>query len=73
MSDLTDLKVLRGPLDATLFPGLPSGVEVHTGFRDEHARTASQILVEVKKLLADNNSKTVTLVSNTDPITIIDH
>ena len=63
MSVLTDLKAIKGTLDPNLFPGVPDGVKVHDGFSDEHAITAPQILDEVKKLLADNNSKTVTLVS----------
>ena len=56
---------MKGSLDATLFPGVPSTVEVHDGFRDEHALTASQILEEVKKLMAVHNTQTVTCVCQT--------
>lgn len=53
---------MKGSLNATLFPGIPSTVQVHDGFRDEHALTASQILEEVKKLMAVHNTQTVTCV-----------
>jgi hypothetical protein len=47
MSDLTDLNVLKGELNSTLFPGAPAGLEIHSGFRDEHALTADEIRTEV--------------------------
>lgn len=71
MSDLTDINVLTGPLDSTLFPGVPSGVSVHSGFRDEHAKTASQILAEVKSLLAANKANSVTLVSQSPTLRVL--
>ncbi|CAK5266337.1 unnamed protein product [Mycena citricolor] len=63
-SDLTDLNVLKGSLNATLFPGAPAGIEVHSGFRDEHAKTADAIQSEVKKLLASTGSTQVTVVGH---------
>jgi hypothetical protein len=63
-SDLTDANVIRGPLDPALFPGLPAGVESHSGFRDEHAKTADQILTEVKRLLAEKGSTQITNVGH---------
>jgi len=56
---LTDLAVLRGPLDPGLFPGIPSDVSVHTGFRDQHGIASKQILTEVQRLLAQMDSKKV--------------
>ncbi|KAG6844663.1 hypothetical protein H0H87_005031 [Tephrocybe sp. NHM501043] len=50
-SVLTDLEVLRGPLDSALFPGVPEGVSVHTGFRDQHAINSKVITTEVQRLL----------------------
>ncbi|TFY66439.1 hypothetical protein EVG20_g4647 [Dentipellis fragilis] len=63
-SDLTDLDADLQALDSSLFPGVPSGVQVHDGFADEHAKTASQILAEVKKLLSENSATSVTLVGH---------
>lgn len=62
-SVLTDLNLIRGPLDKRLFPGIPADVSVHTGFRDQHAITADQILTEVQRLLAEKGSKKVITVS----------
>ncbi|KAJ7025395.1 hypothetical protein C8F04DRAFT_1191524 [Mycena alexandri] len=47
MSDLTDLDVLNGTLNSTLLPGAPDGLEIHAGFRDEHALTADEIRTEI--------------------------
>lgn len=62
-SDLTDLNIAKRALDPTLFPGVPDGVEVHSGFADAHEKTASQILTEVKRLMATHRTPNVTLVS----------
>jgi hypothetical protein len=45
-----------------LFPGLPSNAKAHSGFVIEHLKTASEILVEVKKLLNEYSSTDVVLV-----------
>ena len=62
MSVLTDVDVLQGGLNATLFPGLDGTAQVHTGFRDEHEKTASAILEEVKRLMVLHNTTAVTTV-----------
>jgi hypothetical protein len=49
-------------LDPTLFPNVPSDVQVHSGFAVEHKKTASQILGEVKDLMAKYSSNHVILV-----------
>ncbi|KAJ8522418.1 hypothetical protein ONZ45_g1007 [Pleurotus djamor] len=64
VSLLTDANILTDPLDKTLFPGVPSNVWVHDGFRNAHALTATKILAEVKRLLAANNAKKVALVGH---------
>ncbi|GLB38530.1 putative alpha beta-hydrolase [Lyophyllum shimeji] len=61
---LTDLEVLRGPLDSALFPGIPDNVSVHTGFRDQHAIASKQILTEVQRLLATTGSSKVITVGH---------
>ncbi len=37
LADLTDVDFFLEPLSTTLFPGLPSGIEVHNGFAGEQA------------------------------------
>ncbi|KAG9224176.1 hypothetical protein CCMSSC00406_0006844 [Pleurotus cornucopiae] len=62
---LTDAEAVRGKLDASLFPGVPSAVTVHDGFRDEHAKTAPTILAAVQRTLsAHPASKRVTVVGH---------
>lgn len=38
LADLTDLDFFLQDLDPTLFPGLPSSIQVHEGFANEHAK-----------------------------------
>ncbi|RPD55587.1 alpha/beta-hydrolase [Lentinus tigrinus ALCF2SS1-7] len=64
LSDLTDVNFVMKSLDTTLFPGVPSGVQVHGGFADEHAKTASIILAEVKSLLSSTGYTNVFLVGH---------
>ncbi|KAG1872460.1 alpha beta-hydrolase [Suillus subalutaceus] len=64
LADLTDANALTRRLDPTLFPGVDSNVEVHRGFADEHALTASIILKEVKSLISQYNAKSVTLIGH---------
>lgn len=60
---MTDLSIAQKNLDSTLFPGVSSSVLVHSGFADQHAKTASIILAEVKKLLSSSGASTVVSVS----------
>ncbi|KAH7928461.1 alpha/beta-hydrolase [Leucogyrophana mollusca] len=64
LSDLTDVDIPMENLDPTLFPGVDSSVEVHSGFANEHAQTASIILAEVKSLISQYSASTVTLVGH---------
>lgn len=61
-SDLTDIDVPLAPLSSTLFPGISSDVEVHTGFQDEHALTADVILAEVKSLMSSVGTSNIVAV-----------
>ena len=63
LADLTDLNLGLKGLDSTFFPGVSSDVQVHGGFADEHAQTASTILAEVKNLLSSSGASTVVTVS----------
>ena len=49
-------------LDPTLFPDIPSDVEVHGGFVIEHMKTANKILAEVERLMGEYSSTNVVLV-----------
>jgi hypothetical protein len=60
---LTDADIFMERPDPMLFPGVDSSVELHSGFANEHASTASIILKEVKSLISQHNVKSVTLVS----------
>ncbi|KAF5322219.1 hypothetical protein D9619_001889 [Psilocybe cf. subviscida] len=64
VSDLTDINILMDNLDSTLFPGVPSSVDVHDGFRNEQALTAPAILKEVKRLMSVKGVNTVTTVGH---------
>ncbi|TFK70409.1 alpha/beta-hydrolase [Pluteus cervinus] len=63
-SVLTDIEVTKKPLNSTLFPGVPNGVEVHDGFSDQHAKTADQIFAEVTRLLNQTGFKKVITVGH---------
>lgn len=63
LSVLTDVNLLQVPLDTALFPGVPSNVAVHDGFRNQHALTASETLAEVQNLMASKKTNAVTCVS----------
>ncbi|KAK7031541.1 lipase [Favolaschia claudopus] len=64
LSLVTDSDFFLGSLDSSLFPGVSSSVEVHSGFRDEQAKTAPQILAAVQTALAQSGVKKVTLVGH---------
>jgi hypothetical protein len=38
LADLIDFDFFLQGLDPTLFPGLPSSIQVHEGFANEHAK-----------------------------------
>ncbi|KAH9043989.1 lipase class 3 family protein [Lactarius hengduanensis] len=61
---ITDLNLLRAPLDASLFPGIPSSVEAHDGFASQQARTASAILSAVQQTLSVHGTSSVTVVGH---------
>jgi len=63
-ADVTDVEVVREPLDATLFPGISSSIQAHRGFADEQAKTAPQILSAVQIAIADHSATQVTIVGH---------
>lgn len=62
LSDLTDVDIVMENLDSTLFPGVDSSVHVHSGFANEHAKTAPVILNQAKSLISQYGATSVTLV-----------
>jgi hypothetical protein len=64
LSDLTDIDIFQGGLSSSIFPGTPNNVQVHEGFRDEHAKTAPAILAETKRLISAKGATSVTLVGH---------
>ncbi|GAB1518649.1 hypothetical protein RhiTH_001713 [Rhizoctonia solani] len=64
LSVLTDANAFFGTLSTSLFPGVTSAVQVHSGFRDAHAATAATILAAVKKIIAERSATKVTLVGH---------
>ncbi|KAK1236058.1 hypothetical protein PQX77_000698 [Marasmius sp. AFHP31] len=61
---LTDANFALTPLSASLFPNVPGGVLVHTGFRKAHADNAVRVLEAVKSTLADNSASSVKVVGH---------
>ncbi|KAG8214552.1 Alpha/Beta hydrolase protein [Butyriboletus roseoflavus] len=64
LSDLTDVVIVMENLDPTLFPGVDSSVQVHSGFANEHAKTAPIVLNQVKSLISQYGATSVTLVGH---------
>ncbi|KAN0121614.1 Alpha/Beta hydrolase fold [Russula decolorans] len=63
-ADLTDADFFLGPLDLSLFQGIPSDVKVHNGFAREQASTASAILSAVQNTLSTQGLSSVTVVGH---------
>ncbi|KAF8997824.1 lipase [Cyathus striatus] len=61
---LTDITLVQGNLDPTLFPDVDSSIKVHIGFRDAHARSAGDVLTNVKTALQQYDTNMVTVVGH---------
>ncbi|GJE90908.1 lipase family protein [Phanerochaete sordida] len=61
---LTDIDLVPAPLSAALFPGVASSVLVHSGFRDAHAKSATDVLAAVQSALSQHGASQVTLVGH---------
>ncbi|KAJ7490876.1 Alpha/Beta hydrolase protein [Mycena latifolia] len=64
LSVITDINFGQETLNATLFPGLSSSIKAHSGFANEQAKTATQILAAVKSGLSKFAVKKVTFVGH---------
>ncbi|KDR85907.1 hypothetical protein GALMADRAFT_218973 [Galerina marginata CBS 339.88] len=63
-ADATDVNAFLESLDPTLFPGVSSSVEAHSGFANEQAKTATTILSAVKSAIAAHSATKVTIVGH---------
>jgi len=60
----TDADAFQESLDSSLFPGVSSSVEAHSGFANEQAKTATQILSAVKTAISAHSATRVTIVGH---------
>ncbi|KAF5352567.1 hypothetical protein D9756_006170 [Leucocoprinus leucothites] len=60
----TDANAFLESLDPSLFPGVPSSVEAHSGFANEQAKTATQVLSAVQTAISQHGATKVTLVGH---------
>ncbi|KAF8704510.1 hypothetical protein AX14_013931 [Amanita brunnescens Koide BX004] len=60
----TDAKAFQENLDSSLFPGISSSVEVHSGFADEQAQTATNVLSAVQSTISAHGATRVTIVGH---------
>ncbi|KAJ7132292.1 lipase [Mycena epipterygia] len=64
LSLVTDADFSLESLDPTLFPGLSSSIEAHSGFANEQAKTATLVLSAVQTGLSEFGVNKVTLVGH---------
>ena len=63
-SDLTDIDIIREALDPTLFPGVDSSITAHSGFANEQAKTATNVLAAVQQTMEQFSATQVTVVGH---------
>jgi len=61
---ITDADIITTTLDPTLFPGIDSSIEVHSGFATEQASTATTILGAVQDAMSAFGATNVTVVGH---------
>ncbi|KAJ7497936.1 lipase [Mycena galericulata] len=61
---LSDASVIQTTLNPILFPGIENDVQVHSGFMEEQAKTATYVLAAVKMALARYGTSSVTMVGH---------
>ncbi|KXN85765.1 Lipase [Leucoagaricus sp. SymC.cos] len=60
----TDANAFQENLDSTLFPGVSSPVEAHSGFANEQSKTATQVLSAVQTAISQHGASKVTIVGH---------
>lgn len=73
-ADLTDINFALERLDSTLFPGISSSIEAHSGFATEQAKTATSVLAAVQQAMSQHSATKVTMVGHSlgAAITLLD-
>ncbi|OSX64053.1 hypothetical protein POSPLADRAFT_1136683 [Postia placenta MAD-698-R-SB12] len=61
---VTDGDITLVNLDSTLFPGLSSDIEVHEGFADAQAETATDVLSAVQSTMSTYGASKITIVGH---------
>ncbi|KAG9313247.1 Alpha/Beta hydrolase protein [Chiua virens] len=61
---VTDADFFLENLDSSLFPGISSDIECHSGFADEQADTATDILAAVEQTMSQYDTTSVTMVGH---------
>ncbi|KAF9236092.1 Alpha/Beta hydrolase protein [Melanogaster broomeanus] len=71
---ITDADFFLTNLDSTLFPGISSSIEVHNGFADAQADTATDVLAAVQTTMTKYGTSSVTMVGHSlgAAITLLD-
>lgn len=71
---ITDADFFLTNLDSALFPGISSDIEVHNGFGDAQASTATDVLAAVESAMSTYGTKSVTMVGHSlgAAITLLD-
>ncbi|KAJ8586169.1 alpha/beta-hydrolase [Rhizopogon salebrosus TDB-379] len=71
---VTDADFFLTSLDSTLFPGVSSDIEVHNGFKDAQADTATDVLAAVESAMSTYGATSVTMVGHSlgAAITLLD-
>ncbi|EIM86928.1 alpha/beta-hydrolase, partial [Stereum hirsutum FP-91666 SS1] len=61
---LEDADIAKENLDSTLFPGISSDIEVHSGFANDQASSANEILAAVQTTMTAHDSSSITTVGH---------
>lgn len=64
LADLTDADFFLENLNESLFPGISSSIECHSGFANEQAKTATEVLAAVKSAMSKYGTTSVTTVGH---------
>ncbi|GLB41588.1 putative alpha beta-hydrolase [Lyophyllum shimeji] len=64
MPIVTDGNFFLESLDSSLFPGVSSSVQVHNGFKDAQAKSATAVLSAVQTAMSRNGATSVTIVGH---------
>ncbi|KAF8075191.1 lipase [Lyophyllum atratum] len=64
MPIVTDGNFFLTNLDSSLFPGISSSIEVHNGFGDAQAKSATAVLAAVQTAMSRNGATAVTIVGH---------